>query len=173
LPSWAADPKPSAGGTPSLKRLNSGEKWDGSQSFYSGWKPPSSLKRLLSAIRQAQADDPNQFVGLQRKPTGFVPASTPAALPADSEPHGVGVKHADATDVADLTAAELQRAHEQEHLAATHRQLAALQGGPALMPAPAARPPAHMPAPSAAVSPCCRACPVSLQRRWGLRRLRS
>lgn len=34
----AADPKPSVGGKPSLKRLNSGEKWEGSQSFYSSWK---------------------------------------------------------------------------------------------------------------------------------------
>lgn len=45
-------------------------------------RPPSTLKRLLSAIRLAQAEDPTgkQFVGMQRKPTGFVPATAPAAL---------------------------------------------------------------------------------------------
>jgi hypothetical protein len=83
-------------------------------------RPPSSLKRLLSAIRQAQADDPNQFVGLQRKPTGFVPASTPAALvrgpsrPAGSRlpghAAGVGAAASRSPQHAALAAARRQRA---------------------------------------------------------------
>lgn len=120
-------PKPSEGGVPQLKRLKSGEQWNNSGSFYQAWKPPSTLKRLLSAIRLAQAEDPTgkQFVGMQRKPTGFVPATAPAALPAD--PHGVGVKGVDATEVGDLAAEDVARQREQEHLAASHLELAALE----------------------------------------------
>lgn len=43
----------------------------------------------------------------------------------------MGVKHADATAVGDLTPADVERAQQQDHLAATHRQLEALGGEPA------------------------------------------
>ncbi|KAL4856899.1 hypothetical protein ACK3TF_002941 [Chlorella vulgaris] len=136
-------PKVTEGIKPSLKRLNSKEQWDNSSSFYSDWRPPSTLKRLLSAIRLAQAEDPKQFMGMQRKGTGFVPASTPSAMPGNGVPGssvsgspnppghgvgvGVGVQGADATEAADLTAAELERQREEERLANSQRQLAALE----------------------------------------------
>lgn len=136
-------PKVTEGAKPNLKRLNSGEQWDNSSSFYSDWRPPSTLKRLLSAIRLAQAEDPKQFMGMQRKGTGFVPASTPSAMPGNGVPGssvsgsppppghgvgvGVGVQGADATEAADLTAAELERQREEERLANSQRQLAALE----------------------------------------------
>jgi hypothetical protein len=33
-----ADPKVTEGAKPNLKRLNSGEQWDNSSSFYSDWR---------------------------------------------------------------------------------------------------------------------------------------
>lgn len=153
-------PKPTEGVQSNLKRIKTGEQWDGTQSFYSGWMPSSALKRLLSAIRMAQADDPQQFTGVQRKGTGFVPAATAgaaaggplqqlseeaseggapssqgpgatgaagAAGAAAVAPGGVGQRHADAVEVDDLTAEDVQRQKEQDYFAASHRQLAALE----------------------------------------------
>lgn len=50
----------------------------------------------------------------------------PRLQPAD--PHGVGVKGVDATEVGDLAAEDVARQREQEHLAASHLELAALEG---------------------------------------------
>ncbi|PSC75117.1 hypothetical protein C2E20_1957 [Micractinium conductrix] len=77
-------PPPCEGLKP-LHSIKSGQQWDNSHSFYDNWKPPSSLKRLLSAIRHAQEEEPGKHVGMQRKPTGYVP---PAALPAEMQEGG-------------------------------------------------------------------------------------
>lgn len=131
-------PKPSEGGKSQLKRVRSGETWDSSTSFYDGWKPPSTLKRLLSAIRQAQAEDPTQYLGMQRKPTGFIPSSVPAALPGEAggaaaASHSTDDQHCphhmDAVAPHDIdTSAEAAAGrHSSNQEAELHRQFAALE----------------------------------------------
>lgn len=71
-------PKPTEGVKP-IRRVGSGETWDSGRSFRLGWKPSSALNRLMSAIMQAQQEEPGKYVGPQRKGTGFVPASCPPA----------------------------------------------------------------------------------------------
>lgn len=65
-------PKPSSGVTP-LRRVKSGQLWEGTGSFTASWRPSSTLRGLMSAIEQAQQAEPGKYVGMQRKPTGYIP----------------------------------------------------------------------------------------------------
>ncbi|KAL4427715.1 hypothetical protein ABPG75_001804 [Micractinium tetrahymenae] len=121
-------PKPTLGVTP-LRRLKSGQQWEGTSSFSSSWRPSSSLRRLMSAIKKAQQEEPGKYVGIQRKPTGYIPpqASSAPAAPSWLQLQGQLEEAAQApSDPAEL---EEQEQHQGEELllVAGRAQLAALE----------------------------------------------
>ncbi|KAL4424186.1 hypothetical protein ABPG75_001487 [Micractinium tetrahymenae] len=66
-------PLPTEGLKP-MRPLPEGSEWANTRSFRAPCRAPSALDRLVSAIRRAQAADPQSHVGVQRKASGFVPA---------------------------------------------------------------------------------------------------